>query len=184
MTRPDDPARRRRFEAMFDAHYDAVRRYARRRTAAASADDVVAEVFAIAWRRLDRVPRDEPLPWLYRVAANVLANERRAAGRDAERAGRAAASAQASSRDPADAFAERDAVLGALGALGERDREALRLVAWEGLSLADAARAAGVTRPAFAMRLHRARGRLQARLDPAREDGDTPLHPRPLENRA
>ena len=52
-------------------------------------------------------------------------------------------------------------------ALRARDREALRLVAWEGLSIADAARAAGVPRATFAMRLHRARRRLAQQLDPS-----------------
>jgi RNA polymerase sigma-70 factor (ECF subfamily) len=48
--------------------------------------------------------------------------------------------------------------------LGENDRDALRLVAWERLSLTDAARAAGVSRAAFAMRVHRARRRLAVQL--------------------
>ena len=39
------------------------------------------------------------------------------------------------------------------------------LVAWHELSGARAARAAGRTRTAFAVRLHRARGRLAAQLD-------------------
>jgi RNA polymerase sigma-70 factor (ECF subfamily) len=38
------------------------------------------------------------------------------------------------------------------------------LVAWEGLGSAEAARAAGCSRPAFAVRLHRARKRLAAAL--------------------
>lgn len=79
-----------------------------------------------------------------------------------------AATITASARDPADRLAERDATLRAFAALSEPDREALRLVAWERLSLADAARAAGVSRPAFAMRVHRARRRLAAHL---REQG-------------
>ena len=67
-------------------------------------------------------------------------------------------------RDPADRLAERDAVLQAFATLSERDREALRLTAWERLSLADGARAAGVTRTAFAVRVSRARRRLAAAL--------------------
>jgi DNA-directed RNA polymerase specialized sigma24 family protein len=38
-------------------------------------------------------------------------------------------------------------------------------VAWHGLSPARAARAAGCTRAAFAVRLHRARARLAAQLE-------------------
>jgi DNA-directed RNA polymerase specialized sigma24 family protein len=74
---------------------------------------------------------------------------------------------------------EQDAVLRALAGLSERDRETLRLVAWEGLSQADAARVAGVNRAAFAARLHRARRRFAACLE---EDEDPLLsRPRPVE---
>jgi DNA-directed RNA polymerase specialized sigma24 family protein len=52
----------------------------------------------------------------------------------------------------------------AIGRLSERHREALTLVAWHGLSGARAAEAAGCSRAAFAVRLHRARSRLAAEL--------------------
>ena len=71
-----------RFEALFRAHAGAVRTYVRRRSDAEGADDVVAEVFLVAWRRLGDVPED-PLPWLLGVARRVLANRRRRASRDA-----------------------------------------------------------------------------------------------------
>lgn len=177
----DDDKARRRFEELYDEHFDAVHRYARRRTSTASAEDVVAEVFEIAWRRLDRVPAAAALPWLYRVAANVLANERRAVQRAGEKADRAAAGARPGGADPADAVGERDVVVRGLAALDERDRETLRLVAWEGLALGDAARAAGVSRAAFAMRLHRARRRLEAHLDGAASPSHGPLRPRAVE---
>ena len=48
--------------------------------------------------------------------------------------------------------------------LGERDREALLLVAWEGFSVAEAAVVLGCSRGAFAVRLHRARRKLGQRL--------------------
>jgi RNA polymerase sigma-70 factor (ECF subfamily) len=165
---PSSPSGRERFEALFAAHYRDVHRFALRRTAPAAAEEVANETFLICWRRIGSVP-DPALPWLYATAGKCLANQRRAEARHARRE-RAAADDErsaASGRDPAERFAERDAVLRAFSALGERDREALRLVAWEGLSVADAARAAGLTRAGFAMRLHRARRRLAARLKAA-----------------
>jgi RNA polymerase sigma-70 factor (ECF subfamily) len=101
------------------------------------------------------------------------------AGQGEDPAGRRRRAALDATRDPADRLAERDAVLRAFTGLSEPDREALRLVAWERLSLADAARAAGVSRPAFAMRVHRARRRLAARLreQDAALDLDFPLEP-------
>ena len=45
---------------------------------AQSADDVIADVFLVAWRRLEEVPAD-PLPWLLGVARRTLANRCRSA---------------------------------------------------------------------------------------------------------
>ncbi len=155
-----------RFEALYLAHYAAVLRYVARRIDRCAAEEIVAETFTIAWRRLAHVPRHEELPWLLVTARNMLANERRAATRanDKQRA-HAATIREPRSRDPADALAERDAVVRAFTTLSEPDREALRLVAWDGLSLATAARVAGTTRLAFAMRVSRARRRLAAALE-------------------
>ena len=173
------PTRQARFEALFNEHYAAVHRYALRRAEPPLAEEVVNEAFLVAWRRLDEVP-GEPLPWLYGTAKHVLANRRRDAARHARRTRRPRLrSGEMAARDPADRLAERDAALRAFTGLSEPDREALRLVAWERLSLADAARAAGVSRPAFAMRVHRARRRLAARLreQDAALDLDLPWEP-------
>ena len=48
--------------------------------------------------------------------------------------------------------------------LREADREVLSLIAWEELSVADAARALGCSAAAFSVRLHRARRRLERLL--------------------
>ena len=71
-----------RFEALYREHYAAVLRFARRRTDPQTAEDVTAETFAIAWRRLDRIPAHKPLPWLYVTAGHELANRRRKAASD------------------------------------------------------------------------------------------------------
>ena len=69
--------RRGAFEDLFAAHYWAVRAYVLRRAPAASAEDVIAETFLVAWRRLDSLGED-PLPWLFGVARHVMANQQRA----------------------------------------------------------------------------------------------------------
>jgi len=166
---------RERFEVLYRTHYAAVVRFVRRRADPATAEDVVAETFATAWRRLDRVP-DEPLPWLFVTARNVLRNAHRAAARQ-----RGAGEAPGLARDPADVLGERDTVLRAFAALSPTDREALRLVAWDGLALADGARVAGTTRLAFAMRVSRARRRLASALDELESGHPAPT--RPLEAR-
>jgi RNA polymerase sigma-70 factor, ECF subfamily len=151
-----------RFEHLFRSTYPAVRGYALRRTSPDAAQDAVAETFLVAWRRFDEVPEDA-LPWLFGVARRVLANQRRASGR-----GEALQDRLAGGPDPEsleEHVTESDLVRAALARLPERDREALMLVAWHGLSGKRAARAAGCTRAAFDVRLHRARRRLAAQLE-------------------
>lgn len=154
------------FEDLFRANYAAVRGYAFRRAPRDVAQDVVSETFLVAWRRLDDVPAD-PLPWLYGVARRVLANQRRSANRSAALERRLAAHSVSpgGSNDPGQHAGEGEILRAALARLSDRDREALMLVAWHGLSGIRAARAAGCTRAAFAVRLHRARGRLAAELE-------------------
>ena len=149
------------FTRLFEAHYDAVLRYGRRRADEQTARDVAAETFLVAWRRADQVP-DDALPWLYAVARNCLANVTRHDRRTAHALPHLAAAA--TTPDPADAVADAAYVRAAIARLPERDREALLLVTWEDLSTRAAARAAGCSPAAFAVRLHRARRRLAVLL--------------------
>lgn len=164
-----------RFEALFRANHRAVLRYAQRRTDAHAAEEVAAETFAIAWRRFDAAPAAQPLPWLLVIARNVLANRRRAAQRAGEKEHRAASQPLAAAADPAERHAEREAVVRAFAKLSESDREALRLVAWDGLTAADAGRVTGVSRMAFSQRFGRARRRLRRALNDLESESD----PRP-----
>ena len=158
---------------MFRENYTAVRGYALRRAPAEIAQEAVADAFLVAWRRLDEVPAD-PLPWLFETTRRTLANQRRSAGRGEALAARAAGSFTGSaSGDLAEAAGDAEIVRLALGRLSERDRETLMLVAWDGLEGARAAQAAGCSRTAFAVRLHRARRRLAAELEAL--DGSAPV---------
>ena len=159
-----NPARETRFEELFRGNYAAVRAYALRRAPGDVAQDVVAETFLVAWRRLDDVPEDA-LPWLYGVARRVLANERRSAGRRVVLEQRVANDAATGATSDASArLGDAELVRAALACLSDKHREALMLVAWHGLTGSRAARAAGCTPAAFAVRLHRARAKLAAQL--------------------
>src|SRR3954466_14486908 len=68
-----------RFHGVF-RHLGAVTAYAKRR-GSADPDAIAAEAMTIAWRRLADVPRDDPLPWLYATARNLLLAEARRSGR-------------------------------------------------------------------------------------------------------
>jgi RNA polymerase sigma-70 factor, ECF subfamily len=146
-----------RFRDIYERHQEAVTVYVRRRVAPDSVDDVVAETFLVCWRKLDQVPR-EPLPWLYAVARKTLANHYRASVRP-----EGAPERRAEEAFPA---IEGDRVLArAFARLSEPDREVLRLVAWEHLSLRAAARVLGCSHVACRVRLHRARRRLAFHLE-------------------
>jgi RNA polymerase sigma-70 factor (ECF subfamily) len=138
--------------------------YAARRSSPDVANEVVGETFLIAWRKLDSIPT-EPLPWLLNVARKVLANRRRSIQRREAFTSELARTARGSlSFDPADAVATRVAVEQALDRLPPAEREALTLVAWDGLDMGEAAAAAGCSRATFSVRLHRARRRVMKEL--------------------
>lgn len=150
------------FEQLYRAHADRVHAYVLRRATPSAADDVVAEVFLVVWRRLDRVP-DQPFPWLLGVARRVLANRRRADGRAAALHARLADDRRP--EEPAVVNPEvDDGVRRALAGLSERDRELVLLIAWEGLRVNEAAKVLGVPSGTLAVRLHRARQRLARAL--------------------
>jgi len=149
------------FEALFNDSYRAVHAYAARRVAPEAVQDVVSETFLIAWRRRAELEQP-PLPWLLAVARRVAANHRRADARRGALQQRLRSEPQRSEQSPPGG---RDPQLvSALAGLGERDREALMLVAWEQLDHRAAAKALGCSTGAFTVRLHRARRKLARAL--------------------
>ena len=158
-----DVDRRGAFEELFTAHYWAVRGYVLRRSSSAAVEDVVAETFLVAWRRLDAIGED-PLPWLLGVARRVLANQQRAERRRGALAARMQRVLPGQTPDWEPPATMSDELAIAMVHLSSQEREALLLVAWEGLDGARAARAAGCTPVAFRARLHRARRHVAAAL--------------------
>lgn len=114
-------------------------------------DGLAAETFLTLWRRLPDVTGPE-LPWLYRTAGHLLANDRRSRA-TADRvpallAGEGTRPSADSSTDPASRLeGPPDAdLLHALESLAVLDREVLLLVAWEDLRGAELASALGCSR--------------------------------------
>jgi len=165
-----DPAAIERFTALYDEHHRSVYAYAVSRAGRQLADEVVGEVFLVAWRRLADVPRPA-LPWLLAVARNVAIGQFRVAARQQSIAAEMAAWSSggglgpAAAGDVADQVSERQAALRALASLPEADRELLTLVAWQGLSAREAATVVGCSTATFFVRLHRARKRLERAMD-------------------
>jgi RNA polymerase sigma-70 factor (ECF subfamily) len=160
----DDPLER--FAGLYDQYYRNVLHYALQHAETGSAEDVASEAFLIAWRRWPDLP-EPPLPWLLGVTRNLL-RQQAAAGRRrrllAERIAALTSEADMTAWDAGEHVVERAAALDALALMSERDVETLTLVTWHGLDLRAAASVVGCTPPAFAVRLHRARRRLNAAL--------------------
>lgn len=162
-----------RFEALYRAHFDDLLSYAIRRVREPSdAADIVAETMTVAWRRrADLPPNDEQRLWLFGVARNILANQRRREVRRSQLAKRLRDELEhhQQQNEPAD----DSPVLAALRRLSIKDQDLLGLHAWEGLRPEEIAVVLGCTPVAARVRLHRARQRLRNALDTP--EGDTAL---------
>jgi len=166
-----------RFAEAF-GYLGAVTAYARRR-GAVDPEEIAAETMAIAWRKLSEVPVDDPRPWLFATARNTLFADRRRRSRQAP-SSVADQALESLAVDPLDGHSGVDAALMAvLRTLGETDREALLLVAWEDLTPALAAASLGISQAAFRVRLYRARRRCQRALatSAARSAQSPPISP-------
>jgi RNA polymerase sigma factor (sigma-70 family) len=151
---------------LYERHAPAVFRYLARRAGPLVAEDLLSEVFTAALGARGRVVAHRSgsaLPWLYGIALNVLRRYYRH-----RQPGRVAEPGPVMDWDAVDARldaeAQRRRLRGALGTLSDADRELLLLVAWEGLTSAEAATVLGISRVAARSRLHRARHRARQAL--------------------
>ncbi|RHA40742.1 RNA polymerase sigma factor [Cellulomonas rhizosphaerae] len=131
MSTSEDPPDAQRFAELWERYAARIQAYALRHVDRDSAQEVVAETFLVAWRRLALVP-GEPLPWLLVVTRNTIANQHRSRRRARVLADEVARLqvVTASAQGVDSVVAERDAMLRALAELSPSDREALLLVAW------------------------------------------------------
>ena len=153
-----------RFEALYTGSYQEITGYVRRRVPPDAADDVVAQVFTVAWRRFGQVPGPpQDRLWLFGVARNCAAEHHRAATRRLRLRTRLSQEPAAVAHVPGPGGPDHDPgpVLAALASLRPKDREALQLVLWDELSHAEAAAVLGCTVNAFELRYRRARNRVR-----------------------
>lgn len=160
-----DPERSRRFSKFVEAHADSVNRYLRNRHRAGDpleAEDLLAEVFAIAWRRFEDIPPDSEVAWLIGVARNRLMNMQ------SKRTRRSRLSAfvkpPANSPSAEDEIVAQIALADAIESLPHVDREAFTLSVWEGLSAREIGTVLGISQNAASIRLSRAKSLLVSRL--------------------
>jgi RNA polymerase sigma-70 factor (ECF subfamily) len=152
-----------RFNRLFDQNNQAVLGYLARRTEqVADAADLLAEVFLVAWKKIDKVPESgEERLWLFGVARNTVRNYKRSGLRRHALAEQLRQHIRASSEFDSSI---RPDVRKALLQLSDRDRELLMLTAWDGFTPTEVAQLLRVPPNRVRVRLHRAKGRLAERL--------------------
>ena len=160
------------YEALVRAHQDiAFRTACLFAGSAADAEEAAQEAFVKAWRALPRFRPDAPFrPWLLAIVANEARNRRRAAGRRAGLALRAAQARVSGDAAPSPEAAllaggERRELLAALGALDERDRAVIACRHLLDLSERETAEVLGCRPGTVKSRLSRALGRMRAELE-------------------
>lgn len=169
------------FAEIFDRHVSPIHSYLARRTGTERADALVGEVFRVAFETRHRYDLDRPgaLPWLYGIASNVLRQARRTDRRQ-DRVASKLASVRPVDTVPGDASddllrKERlSAVMVALLALPEADRETVLLYAWEELTYEQVAEALDIPLGTVRSRLSRARTRIREQLAASGQEGAEP----------
>jgi len=165
-----DPAS---FGALFDRHFAAVYRFCDRRVGRSMAEDLAGETFRRAFeaRHSYDLGRPSALPWLYRIALNLVRDALRARAAEDRAYARLQALAGTESPSEDDQAARRAEARSDLAVLArlllaepQQDVEALFLHVWDGLSYLDVAAALGVPVGTVRSRLSRLRHRLEERL--------------------
>ncbi len=172
------------FERFYREHFEAVQRFvARRVDDPAVAADLTADVFVAVIESASRYEpsRGEPVAWLFGIARNVVSGEHRRNARELRMAARIRGRDLADADDLAglserlDAESAGRALHREMAHLPAGERAVLELVALDGLTAGEAARALGISSVAARVRLHRARRSLHDRLAvPPRSITDLP----------
>jgi RNA polymerase sigma-70 factor (ECF subfamily) len=155
----------RDFDALFRAHYPEIVRYLAVRLGSQElASDLASEVFVEALRRVPRLSwRGRPvLAWLYRVAANMAADELRRRAREVPVEEPAPGGA---TPDEVEELAEREALARALSGLSPDHQLVVHLRLVEDYSFAETARLMGRSVGACQMLMLRAARELRESLE-------------------
>jgi RNA polymerase sigma-70 factor (ECF subfamily) len=150
-------------------HFTPVHRYLHRRAGRDIADDVSAEVFAIAFERRGNCTGQTALPWLYGIATNRLRRYRRTEERRLRAYARSGRDefvelGEDAINERLDASAEGRRLSAALASLRPRHRDVLTLFALADLSYEEIALALNVPIGTVRTWLHRAREGMRTQL--------------------
>jgi RNA polymerase sigma factor (sigma-70 family) len=173
------------FGVLFDRHATVLHRYLVRRVGPDEAEGMLGDLFRVAFERRATFDRSRPdaRPWLYGIAANLLARHRRSEARRLQASARVLAG-RLPTEDPADGVATTlDAaelwprVAEALAGLPDGERDALLLHVWEGLTYEEVAAALDVPVGTVRSRLNRARVRMRELRGPTGEEPSSTTTP-------
>ena len=143
------------FSALFQATQKRILQYVNRRISW-DVEDVVDDIFAVAWKRRQDIPEipEEQIVWLYAIGRKVIANKIRYKAR-ADRFNKLNNPLVETSKD---AGGESNMVTNqVLMEMPKELREPLLLVEWDQLSVKDAAKVLGISESTVNNRLHNAR---------------------------
>jgi RNA polymerase sigma-70 factor (ECF subfamily) len=140
-----------------------LRYFLRRTSSPDDAADLLGETLLIVWRRERSIPDDDTRArmWMFGVARKVLVGQRRTATRKSALTARLVM--ELSIHSPASADDVSVEVRSAIAKLGAIDQEIVRLVYWDGFTLAEVAQILHI-RPATVRSRH-ARARAKLRED-------------------
>jgi RNA polymerase sigma-70 factor (ECF subfamily) len=173
------------FEVFYRQHVDAVQSFlARRVQEPYLVADLTAEVFlaAVDAAATYQVSRGTPAAWLFGIARRLVASEYRRDQREGRAVGRLAGRRLVDDDDYArleqriDAQRQARALYRSMDLLSDGERAVLELVALDGLTVVEAARALGIGGVSARVRLHRARRLLRDQLAGTGEESGESTH--------
>lgn len=165
------------FEVIFERHYQAVFRFAAGRQGADEAADIASDTFIRAFDRRDRfrTDRENALPWLFGIAANVSRERNRKRIRRLRMVKRSMALVddhetrfETDATDRIDALSQSDALARALSNLSEDEYQVLMLLAIADFSYSDIAESLDIPIGTVRSRIHRARSKMRELLEAER----------------
>jgi RNA polymerase sigma-70 factor (ECF subfamily) len=165
------------FSLIFERHFSAVFGFVGAATAVDKADDIASEVFVRAFRQRDRYnpAYTSAKPWLFGIAANLIADHYRTQARQNRAYKRLFAGDAADPGFEDDATNRLDAESAstlleeALGSLRSQDRAVVTLFVLENMSYAEVAAALEIPVGTVRSRLNRARFRLRNLIEASGE---------------
>ena len=144
----------REFTEHYRAFLPAISKFFAYRTSSSEVEGLAAEVFSIAWQKRDKAPVGHELPWLFRIANNVLLNHRR---KEQRRFVLPLFITDLIAPSADDLAIANVTVKAAWSKLKPADRMVLSLIALEGLEIEEVSNILKVSKNATTIRFHRAK---------------------------